>query len=90
MRSPKEIKQGGRTVFVNQPSHYLRPLVHTASSKTCLVNDITNAAQKEMRRSSIDGDQKKECAKPQSVAHHVYLTMAATQYSEDRDEFEIA
>ncbi|XP_064381945.1 uncharacterized protein LOC135330904 [Halichondria panicea] len=39
MREPKEVKQGGHYVSVNNPSGYLLPLLHTASSKTCLVSD---------------------------------------------------
>ncbi len=39
MRGPKEVKRGCHYVSVSNPSGYLLPLVHTASSKTCLVSD---------------------------------------------------
>lgn len=90
MRVPKEVKRNGRTVFVGNPSRYLRPLVQTASSKACLVSDLIDATGQDTRTTNLEGDQKKENGNRHSMAHQMYLTMAATEYSEDRDEFELA
>ena len=45
LRTPKEVKRNGDSVSVSNPSFYLRPMVHTASSKTCLVSKPTKSRQ---------------------------------------------
>lgn len=45
LRTPKEVKLNGDPVSVTNPSFFLRPMVHTASSKTCLVSKPTKSHQ---------------------------------------------
>ena len=85
MRARKEVKRGGRCVTVSNPSYYLRPMVHTASSKTCLVSNPkrSHKGKTEHMQESGSGQQSHsapESDKNRSIGPNLYIALAAAQF----------
>ena len=86
MRARKEVKRGGHRVTVSNPSYYLRPMVHTASSKTCLVSNLKRSPlerKTEHMQESGRGQQSHsapESDKNRSIGPNLYIALAAAQF----------
>ena len=85
MRARREVKRDGHCVTVSNPSYYLRPMVHTASSKTCLVNSpqvtpeqetgLTHESGCGLESNSTSGNDKGP-----SMGPNLYVALAAAQF----------